>query len=205
MTGMVETAVYRNAADVDRRLYEIDLRRDKFKNVVMVATTASADATPFHPANAAGTMAYQHGTWAIRNEYVGAIWKLDRTDGVEAIRNDDKKVKVIFANVDIACNDLHAPKPRSRKGAGAERACVGNLFDELPSFAPRQSDGWSTFYLMVDADGFAELSRPIVKENTFESYIERIYLPFDDLLDRESTAESRDNDPIDFDPIISRR
>jgi hypothetical protein len=205
MSGMVETLVHCEVTDIDRRLSEIGLSRDKFRTVVTVATTASNDSTPFHPANAAGTFAYQYGTWAIRNEFVGEDWRLDRTDGVEAIRNDDKKVKVIFANVDIACNDIHLPKPRSRKGAGAERACLGNLFGDLPTFALRQPEGWATFYLMVDASGAAELSRPVVKASTFESFIERIYLPFDDLLESEFSSTDVDDSPIDFDPVVARK
>src|SRR6266446_2362359 len=84
-----------------------------------------------------------------------AIWRLDRSDGVEAIVNDALKIRVVFANVDIACNDELKPKPGSRKGAGAERVCVGNLFDSLPEFAPRQPDGWKTFYITVDPRGAA--------------------------------------------------
>src|SRR6267378_3995826 len=38
---------------------------DKLLRVRSVAISASADATPFHPANAAGTFAYQHGTFAL--------------------------------------------------------------------------------------------------------------------------------------------
>jgi len=141
-----------------------------------VAISASADATSFHPANAAGAFEYHYGTFAVRNEYVGKIWRLERPDGVEAIVNEALKVRVVFANVDIACNDDLKPKPRSRKGAGAERVCVGNLFGSLPEFAPRQADGWATFYLMVDEGGAAELTRPVVKNNTFTAYIERNYL-----------------------------
>jgi hypothetical protein len=51
-----------------------------------VALAAAADATPFHPANAAGTLSYQHGTFSLRDEHVGENeWVLSRPSGVEAI------------------------------------------------------------------------------------------------------------------------
>ena len=98
------------------------------------------------------------------------------------------------------------PKPRSRKGAGAERVCVGNnLFDSLPEFAPRQPDGWATFYLMVDERGAVELTRPVVKNNTFTAYIERNYLSNGDDLDRDS-RRLLDDDIVDvFDPEVVRK
>jgi hypothetical protein len=204
--GMVETVVLRQPWDVDSRLAELQLGpRNRLLKVRSVAISASADATPFHPANAAGTFAYQHGTFALRNEFVGHIWRLDRPDGVEAIRDDTAKVKVVFANVDVACNDYLKPKPRSRKGAGAERVCDGNLFGSLPEFAPRQLDGWATYYLMVDDNGAAELTRPVVKNGTFTHYIERIYLSDGSDLDREP-LELDDGDVANgFDPQVVRK
>ncbi len=52
---MVETQVWRETWDVDRRLNELGLRRDSLMNAVVAAITAGADSTPFHPANASGT------------------------------------------------------------------------------------------------------------------------------------------------------
>ena len=155
---MVETVIRREPFEVAARLAELQLGSvEQLLKVRSVAIAASADATAYHPANAAGTFAYHHGTFALRNEYVGKVWRLDRADGVEAIVNGALKIRVIFSNVDIASNDEFGPKPRSRKGAGAERVCIGNLFGLLPGFAPRQPDGWATFYLMVDERGAAEL------------------------------------------------
>ena len=131
--SMVETVVRREPWEVGARLVELQLQPiEKLLRVRSIAIAASADATPFHPANAAGTLAYQHGTFALRKEYVGEDWRLERPDGVETIVNEARKVRVVFANVDIACDDDLKPKPRSRKGAGAERVCLGNLFGSLP-------------------------------------------------------------------------
>ena len=107
--------------------------------------------------------------------------------------------------MDIACNDNLKPKPRSRKGAGAERVFIGNLFGSLPEYAPRQPDGWANFYLMVDEQGAAELTRPVVKNNTFTAYVERIYLSNGDDLDRDMLGLD-DSDTADgFDPEVVRK
>lgn len=206
--NMVETVVRRETWEAEARVAELQLGSvAQLLQVRSVAISAAADATPYHPANSTGTFAYHHGTFALRNEYVGKTWRLDRADGVEAIINDVLKIRVIFSNVDIAADDLMKPKPRSRKGAGAERVCVGNnLFSSLPEFAPRQPDGWSTFYLMVDERGAAELTRPVVKNNTFTAYIERIYLSNGDDIDRDPRRLIADDDVANsFDPEVIRR
>lgn len=200
---MTETRIMRAEFEADARLHELTLPRKLLLEVRDVARAAASNATPFHPANAAGTYAYQEGTWALRDRFVGGDWFVERTEGVEAIRNDRLGLRVIFSNVDIAADDDNKPKPRSPKGAGAERACVGNLFgSDLPEFAPLEIDGVATYYLMVDERGAAELTRPVVKGRTFSQYIERIYLSngADDDLDSLRIDDGERAD--DFDPMV---
>lgn len=203
--AMFETRVLREPWDVDRRLAEINLDRKRLLKAVTVAISASADATPFHPANAAGTFSYQQGTFALRNEFVGEHWQSERPEGVEVISNDTVKVKVAFQNVDIACNDDHPPKPRSSKGAGAERVSVGNLFGSLPHFARPPSSEWAIYYLMVDLNGAAELGCPIIKKNTFTGFVERIYLTDGSELSRIPDALNDGEIADDFDPQVARK
>lgn len=202
---VVETKVWKEPWDVDRRLTEIGLRRDGLLRVVIEALSSAADATPFHPANAAGTFAYQSGTWALRDAFVGDAWQVDRSDAVEAIKNDALKIKIIFANVDLACDDDQPPKARSRKGAGAERACSGNLFGYLPQYAAKPMAGWATYYLMVDADGAAELSRTVIKGSNFDTPIERIYLSGGMKFDGEGLSLDEGDVAEDFDPQVARK
>lgn len=206
--GMVEMAVRREPLEVNARLAEMQIGPvDRLLKVRSVAVAACADATPFHPANAAGTLAYQHGTFALRNEFVvvDGPWRLDRADGVEAIVNDSRKIRIVYTNVDVACDEDIKPKPRSRKGAGSERVCMDNLFGSLPEFAPEQREGWETFYLMVDERGAAELTRPVLKRGTFTAYIERIFLSNGDDVDRKSLP-LQDGDIADvFDPEVIRK
>ena len=203
---LVETRIHREPAEAKRRIIELGLTKEGLNRVRTIALGASADATPFHPANAAGTFSYQHGTWALRDEFVGEDWKADTIHGVEAISNETLKLRVVFANVDIACNDDQGPKPRSRKGAGAERACIGNLFSYLPTYTFWQSVGWTTYYFMLDAAGAAELTCPVIKGSTFSAYIERIYLGAAGEFDDGNTKfEQDDTAAVDLEPVVSRK
>jgi hypothetical protein len=112
----VETIIGREPWEIEPRLKELGLTRDGLLEVRDVAIHESSNATPFHAANAAGTYSYHGGTWALRDRFVGADWTVDRSDGVELIKNDKLKVKVAFSNVDLACNTAHIPKPRTKKG-----------------------------------------------------------------------------------------
>jgi hypothetical protein len=189
----------------DRRLSELDLTREGLLDVRAVALNEGANATPFHAANASGTFAYHAGTWALRHQFVGGDWILDRSDGVEAIRNGKLKIKIAFSNVDLACNDFHVPKPRTKKGAGAERATGSDLFGDLPQYAPRPTGEWMFYYLMVDVRGAAELTRPVVKGGTFVAAVERIYLSNGG--EGEGAMLLDDNSDVvdNFDPQVARK
>jgi hypothetical protein len=205
---MTQTKVVREPEDVDRRLSELGLLRAVLLEVRDVAMTSASNATNFHPSNAAGTFAYQDGSWALRDRHVktGGEWELDRTDSIETIKNEKRKLKVGYQNVDIACDDDQKPKPRSKKGVGSERACSGNLFGDLPSFYTPVSHGdFSVFYLMVDSNGAVELTQPVVKGRTFSGYVERIYLSDggDMLIDKSKLGT--DDRIDDFDPLVARK
>jgi hypothetical protein len=203
--SMVPTRIIKELPDVDRRLAQLALDRPTLLKVREIALSAAADATAFHPANAAGTFAYQHGTWGLRDSFVGKVWNSERPGGVEVIHNPAIKLMVAYANVDVACDDDHSPKPRSRKGGGAERAAMGSLFASLPRYSAQPKIGERLYYLMVAESGAAELSLPVVKENTFISCVERIYLSNGDDLDRIARSFD-DGDVADgFDPLVARK
>ena len=207
---MAETRTLRDEWEVQPRLESLDLNKPRLLNVRTTAIGAAADATLYHPANAAGTFSYHQGVFALRNEFVGDVWKVDRTNGVETIRNDTKRVKIVFSNVDIACDDEHQPKPRSSKGSGTERLCLGNdLFSGLPHYFSLPQSGqndWAIYYLMVASDGAVELSLPIVKGGTFKNFIERLYLSDGSDLDTVSKLSLDDKDIADdFDPKVARK
>ena len=188
MAGHTETIPLKEPWDVDRRLAELGLTREGLIRAAHAARAERNNATDLHPANAPGTFSYHHGVAAIRREYLGGVhhkhkgpdWVLDRQDGIEAIRNELLGVKVSFCNVDVACGKDH-PKPRSDKGAGAERASGPSLFEhfgagELKPVVRMPIAGPALFYLMVDQQGRAELTRPVIARRTFIAAVERIFL-----------------------------
>ena len=199
----IDTIVRRDEWDIDLRLSQLKLTRKGLLSARDVAVQERANATAFHCSNAPGTFSYHQGTWAIRDRFVDKDWAVCRLDGIEGIRNQGLKIKVAFSNVDLACDDNHTPKPRSEKGAGAERAASAGLFDHLPHFAPAPTGDVALYYLMVDQDGAAELTRPIVSNGTFTTAVERIYLSSgaDDgaaLLESDDVADG-------FDPQVARK
>jgi hypothetical protein len=204
MAGHIETKRLDNPFEVDRRLAELGLSNEGLVRVVHVSRAERANATDLHAANAAGTFSYHHGIPAIRREFLGPNWVIDRSDGIESIRNDKLMIKVSFCNVDHACGQEH-PKPRSEKGAGAERASGPMLFDNLKSFAPRPVGGFALYYLMVDQMGRAELTRPVIARRTFTGAVERIFL----LPDGDDTTSILPLDADDvadgFEPQIVRK
>jgi hypothetical protein len=204
--SQVEAIVHRESWDADKRLADMGLTREGLLAARDVAIQESANVTSFHPANAAGTLAYHHGTWALRHEFVGDTWVDDRVDGIETIRNDALKIKIAFCNVDLACDDQRPPQPRSKKGAGAERASgIGDLFADLPKFVEKPTGEFALFYLMVDGNGAAELTRPVIKAGTFEAAVERIYLSSGGGDDRLAITVD-DAGPVEnFDPRVVRK
>lgn len=204
--GMIETKVLREPWEVDVRLAELGLARAGLLKVRDTAVAAAADATPFHCANTAGTLAYHHAIYALRDAFVGEQWELARPNGVEVIRNNSVKVMVGFSNVHVACNDEDEPKPRSEKGAGAERVeQQAGLFGKLPRYAPQPESAWAMYYLMVDQSGAAELTRPVVKDGTFGPYIERLYLSSGDDLGGHSLSLDNRDVADGFDPQVVRK
>lgn len=200
----IETKYFREPWESDQRLNQLLVTRRGLLEVRDVAMQERANATNFHPSNAPGTFGYHHGTWALRDRFVGEHWDVERSDGIEAIWNEELKIKIAFCNVDLACNDDHIPKPRSEKGAGAERASGTPLFGILPQYAPRQDGASQLYYLMVDPEGAAELTRPVVSGGTFIAAVERIYLSYGG--ENDPVVVGEDSGPVDnFDPQVVRK
>ncbi|MEN2978184.1 hypothetical protein P7L78_20720 [Tistrella bauzanensis] len=209
MTEHVKTKILQDPADVDQRLEQLGLTREGLIRVIHVALAERNNATGLHPSNAPGTFSYHHGVAALRREYLGDDWEKDDSDGIESIRNDSIGVKVSFGNVGEACGRDH-PKPRSKKGAGAERASGPTLFEhagvgDLESYAVKPVDGLPLYYLMMDRQGRAELTRPVIARGTFVAAIERIFLIKDVEEDDTILPLNADDVADDFEPQIVRK
>ncbi|EIZ77774.1 hypothetical protein WSK_3785 [Novosphingobium sp. Rr 2-17] len=193
--------------DAPAKLKSMDLERDKLIRAAAVAIGQANNVTRNFASNAWGTFAHHHGLAELRNQFVGPKWKIDRSEGIESIINDVKMLKVTFQNVDVAMG-VNDPKPRSPKGAGAERACEGNLaplFPDAPIYVPVVSDIYELWSLMVDETGNLELSRPVVQDKTFSICRERILIATADDWMGSDPAPSSGTDDVadDFDVNVS--
>lgn len=195
-------------SEVDIHIAQLELDRDKLVAAGHHALAGAAAASPLHPSNAAGMFSYMDGVKGLRAENLGGNWEIFHEEGVEGIKNEYLKIRVLFANVYQACGIVH-PKARSRKGAGSERIACGDLFEasgiELPMSVVKFSGDYKTYYLMVDPRGAMELSLPIVRNGQFLRCIERIFLiEGGDLENTMKNLEEPSSEP-DLDVIISRK
>lgn len=192
----------------DLYLSRLELEREKLIAAGHHALAAAASASPLHPSNAAGMFAYMDGVKGLRVENIGGNWVFFREEGVEGIRNDKLKLRVLYANVHQACRDTH-PKARSRKGAGSERVTCADMFEsvgiDLPVTVVKFRGDFKTYYLMVDQSGAMELSLPVVQNGQFLRCIDRIFLIEGGNLDDSDFDIDSPTDDSDLDVVISRK
>lgn len=189
------------------KLKSMDMDRDKLIRVAAVAIGQANNVTSNFATNAWGTFAHHYGLAELRNQFVGPIWSIDRSEGIESIVHEAKMLKATFQNVDLAMGKSD-PKPRSPKGAGAERACEGNLglFPDIPVYVPVIPDKYELWSLMVDETGNLELSRPVVQGGTFSICRERILIAdAEDWLGPNPKSGAGDDKGDDYEVRVSRK
>lgn len=172
-----------------RRLADFGLTCAQFLAIRDAARAAADDASPLMPQNAPGTLAYIFGVEAMRGQLLDVDWQMDRTLGVEAVINHTLGIRVIYQNVDQACDPIFKPMPRSGKGSASERMCYFPLFehygmtldadeDRLPrdETVDPYGDAMATYFAMVGEDGSVEFSCPIIRKKRFADFRERIFI-----------------------------
>ncbi|MGN6450261.1 MAG: hypothetical protein ACTHLK_17015 [Brucella intermedia] len=194
--------------EIESRLAELELERNRLIAAGYHALASAATASPLHPSNAKGMLSYLDGVKGLRAENLGGNWEFFRRLGVEGIRNDALKLRVLFANVTKACGETE-PKAISRKGAGSQQIACGDLFDvmglSMPLSVVRFRGDFKTYYLMVDAEGAMELSLPVVTNKQFQKCIERIFLIQGGGLDSPDFDVDEPRVDADLDVVITRR
>ncbi|WP_235937996.1 hypothetical protein [Endobacterium cereale] len=148
------------------------------------------------------------GVKGLRAENLGGNWEIFSEEGVEGIRNDVLKLRVLFVNVNQACRKAD-PKARSRKGAGSERVACGDMFEaagiDLPISVVKFHGDHKTNYLMVDQFGAMELSLPVVKNGQFLRCIDRVFLIEGGDLDAIDFGINEPTNDPDLDIVVSRK
>ena len=134
---------------------------------------------------------------------------IDQSYGTNGVRHPDRKVIVLYQNVDVACSLSDLPQARSRKGAGSERLSQGSAFDLIEEVVPATHSGEGldveVWYVMVAQDGAVEMTHALIKGGEFSEFIERIFVHDGSDFDALEEDDSSDDDAIDFDIKISRK
>lgn len=210
------TDVINTVSSADTVLAELRLTREGLCTAVEAAIEAGSTITANHPNNSYGTYKYHEGTAALRDQFVGENgWVRDSNNNIESIYNPDLGIKVVFQNVDLACNPAHIPQASTPKKAGTQRCIETNsLFQssEIPHlYNPTEKIGTKTYYLMVSAN-FEEVESELtlVTELTpngqFKNVAQRVFLSYADWYasaDREYEKEEEAADDITVE--ISRK
>lgn len=183
------TAITDNPPDAEVRLADFGLTPTQILAVRDSARAAADDASPLMPLNAPGTLAYIRGVEALRAQVLDGEWVIDRTLGVEAVINRERGIRIGYQNVDKACDLVFKPMPRSAKGPAAERMCSFPLFahygmvletdhDRVPrdDVKDPHGDQVATYFVMVGEDGSVELSSPIIENQRYADFRERIFV-----------------------------
>ena len=179
---------------------------DSLLKVRDVACAKAAEgASPFFPLNGAGTLAFRYGTREL-GAYLDTLgWVTHNAFGASGMRHPSTARLAYYQNVDVACDLARDPRPRTRKGTGAERRDQGVLWEDLPTAFPNQRAGSEVWYLMVAEDGAVELTRAVVRDGQFEQPFERIFVAGGGELDVVRQTGELPDDAVDFDVPVFRR
>lgn len=207
---LVETEIIEDPEQVSLILESWGLSISGVLAIRDAAYMQMVDASPLMASNAPGTLAYHYGVLEMRVQFLGKHWEIDRRGGIEAISTPTDDRKLMFQNVDMACSKVTNPKPRSEKGAEAERECQDNLFRFYGIAAPEKvwSDKASkaVHFIMVDMRGAVEVSRPVLEDGKFSQFIQRLFVSDGSELEQIKIAGGDISEPIDdFYVAISSR
>jgi len=195
--------------DIETRLHQLGLEMEGLRRVAQAAVYARNDVTANDPQTAAGWDAWRYGIRVMRETFCGEEWRCYRKDGVEGIVNHEKKIRVLFMNVDKAADKNISPRACSPKGIAVQRAAVGQptLFPEI---FPELEEGeeYETWFLMVEANGdqvCAELSMITeISGKSLEGFIERIFIARGEMIN-DFEVDNIEDEVVEFDIEITRK
>lgn len=130
--------------------------------------------------NGAGTNLYLEAIQALREEIClpGNNWEKGSDNNVQTIVNHHLGLQIAFSAVDIACSKIRDPQAISPRGPAFSRMCVGaDLFDNDPEHSLKEFLGdTTTLVYMIDRDGRAELSLPVISNGNYSDFGPRIFI-----------------------------
>ena len=188
--GIHMAAILRvEAWDVDQRLDQLGLDRERLVDVVRACVAAHGGCTDNDPANAKGWEVWRWGVRRLRELYRSEGFEKDDTGGFATLVNPPLRYRIAVVNTDDATGIVgdRIPQNRSRKGPASEEAVSANV-QFLPGVDwPRRTAAgrepiadFSTWHLCIYVDGDvvrAELSLLVEFEaGYFTDCYERIIL-----------------------------
>jgi hypothetical protein len=201
--------------EVDSRLEGFDLNRSELLAVVKEVVGARASSVSIDPLSAGGQFAYIFGTRHLRVLLMAKGWRVDRRENIEATRHPDRVLKIVYQNVDEACDPRHDPRAISGKGEGSRRLVgQGDLFTGAE--APVSVNGYAStkpagvWFLCVSVNGEdvrAELSKASAfSGGNFEKFDERIFIVRKDEWEKIKVSSDEDSgDAIEHEPVVRRK
>lgn len=192
---------------VDRELARLGLTRDVVRTIAERASAARAEALSIDPRGSAGWDSYRHGHRAMRLALLPAGWRIDRSNNVESVVNDERGIQLIFQNVDRACGVSH-PKAISERGAGCRNLVnesQGVLFESRGAEIVPLGTRPTVWLVCVSADDYsmrAEVSCPECFEgNQFDGFSLRL-LVVDETYDTPPSPKRYDSESDDSDHAL---
>lgn len=183
----VKNNVFKEDYEIIPRLNLFSVTKDELLRVVELAVGGRADAVPNDPKSAGGQFSYIYGTRGLREVFLPKGWNKDSEKNIESVINPTSGIKLIFQNVDLACDEHRFPKAVSGKGIASEEiidVSMAFLFDYLEN--ERQAKlNRTVWFLCVSVNGEdvrAELSLPLgiirsgAPRGQFSGFAERIFI-----------------------------
>lgn len=159
---MLQTKIFKEDWEVDSRLSMFGVTKAELMKVVEMAVGARADAVPHDPVNAPGTFSYIYGTRAIRDLFVSKGWIKDSTKNIESVYHPQTGTKIIFQNVDSACDNRH-PKALSGKGLASEKIITLStkcLYEDMEEERQKRLNGTAWFFVYLQMTKMFGLNYP---------------------------------------------
>ena len=167
--------------DVQARLASLDLKMEQIAEIARKAIAQKFNAVSNHPLNSPGTFAYHEGVRSMRDVIAdGVIWRKLVDQGIEYIENTNRNIRVIYQNVDYACNSSHDPQPTSKRGGKAKRDAISSNQMSLSGLSKDFSPCNVWVICVSENNGVidCELSLPtkVTKNGYFTQFSERIFI-----------------------------
>lgn len=195
---------------VKRALARFRMQPQDLEEVAYLAAAAKNESVSLDPVNAPGILAYIYGTRALRSRLLRRGWEISRDRNVEAVLDPLSGSKIVYQNVDSACDPAKEPRAISAKGAAAEQMIEQWQSDMFPELVDEVAGRllpkvWFFCVEISDSRVRAELSCPLAVEGgQFKGFIERIFVVSSDA-EQIIEKEDDESDAQDFEIEVTRK